>query len=375
MAKKKKLLIYIHQSILKGGVEKVFYNLFNNLPGDEFEVTVLNYVAYLTDDLDSVRYKGQRRRLWFYYDEFSASFIKRQLQRVHNKVIPRLIPLWIRLQRFDVAIAAQEGMYAKFVDEKVRADKKLLWIHNDMLLCRFTEAHFNHSAEEERECYSRFDHVVCVSEDVRKTMVARFGPMDNLCVRYNPIDTKEIDQKLQGSLPERPEEPLFVCVGRLVGQKGFDRLISVCAKLNREGLRYSVWIVGEGADRPQLEQAIEENDLSNVSLLGNQSNPFKYIKQADWLLCTSRYEGFSTVLQEAAYCGVPIITTRNAGAEELLGDSRYGIVLENTTEAILNGMRSVLTSPSLQKRYAAAIQERRAFVDLEERIRAIHRLF
>lgn len=369
----KKVFIYIHQSILKGGVEKVFYNLFNNLPDDEYQITILNYCAYLTDDLKSVFYKGQKHRYWFYYDEWSSKPVKKFFQRVHNKLMPVILPIWLRMQRFDIAIAAQEGMYAKFVDENIRAKRKLLWIHNDMMLCRFTEKYFE-SPQDEKACYEHFDGVACVSDSVRQSMLARFGEMNNLYVVYNPIDTNEIDIKLEENLPERGKETLFVCVGRLVAQKGFDRLLPVCKKLNDEGFKYTVWILGEGSDREKLESYIQKNGLYNVKLLGNQKNPFVYMKQADWILCTSRFEGFNTALQEAAYCGVPIISTETAGTIELLGKSQYGIVLENSDQAIEDGMREVLSNKEIRDKYHLAALERKDFVSLDGRMEII-RLF
>lgn len=366
----KKVFIYIHQSILKGGVEKVFYNLFNNLPDDEYQITVLNYCAYLIDDLKSVFYKGQKHRYWFYYDEWSSKPVKKFFQRVHNKLMPVILPIWLRMQRFDIAIAAQEGMYAKFVDENIRAKRKLLWIHNDMMLCRFTEKYFE-SPQDEKACYEHFDGVACVSDSVRQSMLARFGEMNNLYVVYNPIDTNEIDIKLEENLPERGKETLFVCVGRLVEQKGFDRLLPVCKKLNDEGFKYTVWILGEGSDREKLESYIQKNGLYNVKLLGNQKNPFVYMKQADWILCTSRFEGFNTALQEASYCGVPIISTETAGTIELLGNSRYGIVLENSDQAIEDGMREVLSNKEIRDKYHLAALERKDFVSLDGRMEII----
>lgn len=366
----KKVFIYIHQSILKGGVEKVFYNLFNNLPDDEYQITVLNYCAYLTDDLKSVFYKGQKHRYWFYYDEWSPKPVKKFFQRVHNKLMPVILPIWLRMQRFDIAIAAQEGMYAKFVDENIRAKRKLLWIHNDMMLCRFTEKYFE-SPQDEKACYEHFDGVACVSDSVRQSMLARFGEMSNLYVVYNPIDTNEIDIKLEENLPERGKETLFVCVGRLVEQKGFDRLLPVCKKLNDEGFKYTVWILGEGSDREKLESYIQKNGLYNVKLLGNQKNPFVYMKQADWLLCVSRHEGFNMVLHEAVYCECPIITTVNAGTKEFLGESQYGIVLENSDQAIEDGMREVLSNKEIRDKYHLAALERKDFVSLDGRMKII----
>lgn len=369
--KMKKVIIYIHQSTLKGGVEKVFYNLFNNLPDDEYEITVLNYCVYLTDDLNTIIYKGQKHRYWFYYDEWSVNPLKKLYQRVYNKLIPLILPVWLKLKHYDIAIAAQEGMYAKFVIDNINAKRKLLWIHNDMLVCRFTEKYFT-STKEEKEYYEKFDSIACVSKSVKQTMIERFGTMSNLHVVYNPIDTNEIDQKLTEEFPKRETYPLFVCVGRLVKQKGFDRLLPICKKLNDEGFKYSVWILGEGSDREKLEQYIQSNGLDNIKLLGDQKNPFVFMKQADWLLCVSRHEGFNMVLSEAAYCECPIITTINAGTRELLGDSQYGIVLDNTDEAIEKGIRMILTDKEIRDKYYKCIVERKNFLNLNSRMKKIN---
>lgn len=365
-----KIFIYIHQSALKGGVEKVFYNLFNNLPNDLCKITVLNYCAYISNDIYDVRYKGQRQRYWFYYDEWSTNPVKKFLQRVHNKIMPIILPAWLKLQSFDIAIAAQEGMYAKFVVDNIKAKKKFLWVHNDMMLCRFTEKYFA-SPEEEKEYYEKFDGVACVSDSVRKTMIERFGAMNNLSVVYNPVDTNEIDNRIKVELPKRSDKTLFLCVGRLVDQKGFDRLLPICKRLNDEGFQYVVWILGEGPDRNKLESYIKDHSLKNVKLLGYQSNPFIYMRDADWLLCTSRHEGFNMVLHEAIWCETAVITTDNAGARELLGDSEYGIVLDNNVDAIYNGLKRVLEDSSLKDRYVEMAKCRKSFVSLDGRMNAI----
>ncbi|MBR2888819.1 MAG: glycosyltransferase [Oscillospiraceae bacterium] len=368
--KKKKLFIYIHQCILKGGVEKVFYNLLNNLPQEQYEITVLSHIAYLTDDIHAELYPQNVHRRWLYYDEFAPGGIRRFLQRVHNFLMPRLYPIWLRFRRFDTAIAAQEGKYARFVDENLRADRKLLWIHNDMERCHWTAREFS-SLEEEKNCYLRFDKVVCVSHSVADSMAKVFGEMKNLHVCYNPIDTAEIDRKMDLFPVEREVVPLFVAVGRLAEQKGFDRLLRICRRLNRQGFDYRLWIIGDGEERKKLEAEISKGGLENVRLLGQKGNVFPYMKAADWLVCSSRHEGFNMVLYEAAWCGTPAITTDNAGTREFLGDSQYGIVTDNDEDALYEAMCRVLSNPELLPRYRAAVQERRSFIDLPGRIRAI----
>ena len=330
-------------------------------------------MAYLTDDLNAKLYPNNVRRVWFYYDEFTPKGLVRIKQRIHNFLMPRLYPLLLRFLRFDTAIAAQEGMYAQFVDEKVKAKRKLLWIHNDMSICHWTKKVFSNN-EAEKNCYNQFDHVVCVSKTVANSMNLVFGQMGNLCVCYNPIDTAEIDQKLNAFTVPREDVPLFVAVGRLADQKGFDRLLRVCSRLNADGFDYRVWILGDGEDREKLEEQRKNCNLENVQFLGKKSNVFPYMKTADWLICTSRHEGFNTALQEATWCKIPIISVENSGTNELLEFGRYGIVTENDETAFYEAMRQVLSDPELLPKYRKAIETRRSFIDLPGRIEAICKL-
>lgn len=371
--RKKKVFIYIHQCILKGGVEKVFFNLLNNLPQGKYDITVLSHMAYLTQDIHAGLYPKNVKRRWLYYDEFSQRGWKRFCQRVHNLIMPRVYPRLLKLRRFDTAIAAQEGMYAKFVDKKLRADKKLMWVHNDVSICHWTSKLFD-SPGAEGDCYRRFDKVVCVSKAVEKSMIDVFGEMKNLHVCYNPVDTTEIDFKVDAFDVEQGDKPLFVAVGRLADQKGFDRLLRICRKLNEKGYAYDMRILGEGEKRHELEEEISKGGLSNVHLLGNQPNPFPYMKAADWLVCASRHEGFNMVLYEAAWCGTPAITTDNAGTRELIGDSEFGIVTQNTENALYDALCSVLDNPNLLKHYREAVAKRRDFIDLSARIAAIEQI-
>lgn len=373
--KKKKIFILIHQGILKGGVEKVFYNLLNNLPMAKYDITVLSIMGYLKDDFETQLYPPQVKRYCLMWDELSKqNTLKRIKQKIHN----RLFPLWIKLQlkflKYDVAIAAQEGMYADYILKNVRAKKKLLWIHNDISQCHWSLKHYG-SLDVERHCYEKFDKVICVSKMVANSMTVTFGPMHNLAVCYNPIDTAEIDEKLKAKLPERPSSnPWFVCVGRLCHQKAYDRLIEVCRRLNLEGYKYDVSILGDGEDREVLENMLTEFGMDNVHLLGCTDNPFIYMKSADWLLLPSRHEGFSMVLQEAAYCNTPIISTDVSGARELLGDSEYGLIMDNSTESIYKMLKNVLDDSNLHSKYSEAISQRRKFVNLEFRIKIIQEI-
>lgn len=369
--KKKKVFIHIHQGILKGGVEKVFHTLLNNLPINEYDITVLSVMGYLTDDFDAHLYPKDVKRYCLMWDEFSKkSLARRVIQKIHNRIFPWYYRHVLKFKKYDIAIAAQEGSYARFIIDHVKANKKFLWIHNDIMQCHWTVNQFENIATEEA-CYQKFDKIICVSNMVAQSMKKLFANLQNICVCYNPIDTKAIDNKLKAPEPEHPECTWFICIGRLAYQKGFDRLINVCNKLTKESYKFKVSILGEGEERLTLKKMINDLNLPNIELLGNQSNPFIYIKSADWFLQTSRHEGFGLALYESAYCGTPVISTDVAGAKELLGDSKYGIITENNEKGIYTAMKQVLDNPDIRIQYKSAIGERTHIVNLEERINEI----
>lgn len=371
---KKSVFIYIHQGILKGGVEKVFHTIINNLPPTDYSITVLSVMGYLADDFESKLYPKEVKRYCLMWDEFSrTNIVKRFSQKLHNRFFPWYFKQVLKFRKFDIAIAAQEGLYAKFVIDNVTASKKFLWIHNDIKKCHWTQKQFDNKSDE-AAYYRKFDNVVCVSQSVAQSMNELFGKMDNLCVCHNPIDTTEIETKLQATCPPRPDCTWFLCVGRLALQKGFDRLVKVCKRLNDEGYKYQVTILGEGDERQPLEILIKNLEISNIHLAGNKDNPFIYMKSADWFLQTSRHEGFGLALYESAYCGTPIITTDVAGAKELLGNSEYGIITENSEIGIYHAMKSVLDNPDIQLHYKNAIKKRASLITLQKRIEDILRV-
>mgnify|MGYP000977786157 CR=1 FL=1 len=375
MRDKKKILIYINQICLRGGVEKVFYNLINNIDISKYDITVLTTVAYLKDDLKINIYGDKVKRYFLAYDEFSSHFMERTYERIYNKIAHNILRTYLSKQHWDVAIAAQEGCYAKFIAD-VNADKKLLWIHNDFNETDWSKKYFNNRREDEAKCYNEFDNVICVSESVKNSIERTLGLSDNLCVCYNPIDTKEIDEKVGEKVSEkRPKELLFLMVGRLSYQKGYDRVLKAVNELNKEGYNFNIWILGDGEDRGSIEEYIKINKINNVELLGNKKNPFPYMKMADCILSTSRFEGFNTALQEAAYIGKPIITTECAGAKELLGDSEYGIVMKNDDDEIYRTLKIVLDDNKIILNYQNKVREIKKFIDINQRIKKIESLF
>lgn len=78
---------------------------------------------------------------------------------------------------------------------------------------------------------------------------------------------------------------------------------------------------------------IDEHLQGSVQLLGFRDNPYPYMAAADLYVCPSYVEGFSTVVSEAVVLETPVVTTDCSGMREILGDSEYGLITQNTEES------------------------------------------
>ena len=102
-----------------------------------------------------------------------------------------------------------------------------------------------------------------------------------------------------------------------------------------------------------MEEYIRRNELQDtVTLLGYQTNPYKYVSKCDLFVCASFAEGFSTAATEALIVGTPVSTVEVSGMKEMLGENNeWGVVTENSEEDLYQGIKHLLASPDLLAHY------------------------
>src|SRR5690606_690294 len=146
-------------------------------------------------------------------------------------------------------------------------------------------------------------------------------------------------------------KPKFISIGTVFPQKGFDRLLRAHKKLIDEGFEHRVLILGDGYDFENILNLRKELKLEpTVDMEGFTDNPYPFLKQADFFILPSRYEGFPTVLIEALVLNKPIVATDVSGVGELLDEGNLGLIVENSEEGIYKGMRSEEHTSELQSR-------------------------
>ena len=325
-----------------GGAEKVLITLVNHMDPEKFDITVQTLFPDEYSSLlnSNIKYK------YCYSKKTSLAY---KLFRVEAQ-LGLVYALHIK-DDYDIEVAYLESETTKVMASSTnKKAKKIAWIHCDFdIAVSDKKAFYQKTAKR----YKKFDKIASVSEKCKESFISIFGNDPEAVVIHNTIDDNEIHEKAEKPLPEsvRKKKTTFCTVGNMTPPKNHIRLLSAAYRLYEEGYDFGLWMVGDGELRTQIEAYIDEHNMkSYVKLLGFQKNPYPYIKEADWLVCSSSFEGFSTFVSEGLILGKPILTTDCSGMKELLGDSEYGIIVPNDDEEFYKGLKKILSFSEEQTR-------------------------
>jgi len=356
----KKKVLFLLEAFDKGGIEKVTLDIINNLDPEKYDITVQTF-WYGGHCQSQVR--EHVRVIPFFFRRYVRGII-RLIQYLPPKM---LYTLFVR-GKYDVEIAASDGGAAKVISGSTnRKAKKICWVHMDVV-ARGSQLKEFRNADTARHIYEKFDQIVPVSQVCAEKFQKKFGNEYPVTVVKNPLPVSEILCKAaSGSVLPDGNSIKIVCVGRLVEQKGFDRLVEVCRRLKENGFTdVKVYIIGEGPERNNLESSIKKYQLDSIiRLLGFQENPYAYIKSADMFLLTSRDEAYPLVVGESMIIGTPVVATDCTGVSEWLDNGKYGMILENSTEGIFKGLNEIVKHPEIINQYRQRITEKQKMISFE----------
>lgn len=245
--------------------------------------------------------------------------------------------------KFDFAADfATYSMPASFT-ARVASKNNAIWIHNNYMnfydddIIKYRK--FFKSLKIEN-----FKKIVFVSDLDKKVFIAQFPELTkNTVVCNNLIDFEKIQKLSNEEIEEKRESiPTFINVGRHdEKQKKISRIIDATEKLNKQGYKFKVILVGKGTATKQYEQVIKEKGLDNIKMLGAKKNPYPYFKISDAFLLSSQFEGYPVVFVESQILGLPIITTDVSDSKKDI-QGKYGLVVENSEKGVYKGMKEFL---------------------------------
>lgn len=368
--RKMKKVLFLIPNLAHGGAEKVLVNLVNNMDKTKFDVTVQTLFdvgvnrQYLSD---TVKYIGGYKKM------------PRGNTHIMKLFSPEKLYSHFIKSDYDIVVSYLEGPTARIISGCTNPNTKLVsWIHIEQHNRKLASGSFR-NYNEALKCYSEFDRTICVSETVKDDFQSIFKLTKPVDILYNTNESERIiqmsNQKTDDIIFERNVVNL-ISVAKIVPSKGYDRLIRIHKKLLEDGINNHIYILGIGEEQKKYEKYLNENGLTkSFTFVGYRDNPYKYVKNADLYVCSSRREGFSTAVTEALIVGTPVVSTNCSGAHELLGyKNEYGIVTENNEDSLYYGIKKILTEPGLLDHYKKQAEERGKEFSTEKTVKAVEKM-
>lgn len=238
----------------------------------------------------------------------------------------------------------------RIVAEKVKAKKKIAWIHTD-----YTRVWVD--AEEELKVWQKYDYVASISSDVTNTFLQVFPSLSQRIVEIENILSPAFVRKraeLQNVDKEIRQEGAItlLSVGRFSDAKNYDNVPYICKYLIDKAQQNIKWyIIGYGGDEPLIRQKIKEAGMEeHVILLGKRSNPYPYIKACDIYVQPSRYEGKSVTVREAQMLCKPVVVTNYPTAPSQIRSGIDGVIVPMDNEGCAHSLAEVICDKPLQER-------------------------
>lgn len=264
-----------------------------------------------------------------------------------GKYVTPLLPSMKNLGKYDLAISFVTPH--NIVLDKVRAEKKICWIHTD-----YTNIDVNIALE--MPIWNGYDHVISISKDVTRNFCQVFPSLHNKIVEIeNILSLRFIRQRADSELqpldmPKVENGYTLLTIGRYCAAKKIEEIPVICRMLIEKGISVKWYIIGYGGSDEYIRKAIADEGMEHhVILLGKRANPYPYIKACDWYIQPSRYEGKSVVVREAQILGKPIIITDYPTSASQVQNGIDGIIVPMNVDKCAEAMAMALTDERQKK--------------------------
>ncbi|WML45810.1 glycosyltransferase [Neobacillus sp. PS3-40] len=374
-------ILFMVISMNVGGTEKALLNMLSIIPRNKFDITLLMLEEYggLLNSIPqgvTIQYLNEYKNIKSILNNPPLITIFELLKG--RKIVKAAIFFFLILiskalqdrsllykyvlhkypgmnNEFDVAVAYAGPMdfISYFIIKKVKAKKKIQWIHFDISKIGFNRKFAS-------RIYSKFDRIFVVSNEGRNKLLNILPNLQEKTeVFFNIISSDSIKEKsCEGiGFNDQFKGIRILTVGRLSKEKGQDLTIPVLARLKKEGYNIRWYCIGEGSARKEYEKLIKMYDVENdYILLGANANPYPFMKQCGIYVQSSRHEGFCITLSEARCFDNPIISTNFTGANEQIVNNQTGFIVNCEQDQIYETIKRLLTDIKLKNKIKGNLQ-------------------
>ncbi len=324
----KKKILFLIPSLRGGGAEKVILNIVNSLSVNKYDIVlvVVNKVGVLCDfEREGVRIIDLKKR------KIKEAFFL--IFKLINKEEPDII--FSTLNHLNLMMSLLKIFFKriKFIG---RQTKKGAYTAGRGVIKEFLSIKLSY-------LLNNLDYVIAQSIGMKQELIQACNVNPRLIrVINNPATLDEIYRlKLESFNFIESDKIRLIGIGRLVKDKGFDRMIRTFAMLPKD--KYELIILGEGEDKQRLVDLTHElNIVGNVIFEGFVKNPYKYLYNSNFFLITSFSEGFSNAVVDALACGVYVIGFDFFG-DEIITENVNGNIIRNNS---INDLKQMIIEKS-----------------------------
>ena len=333
-----KKILFKSGSTMMGGLEKVQIEYINFLVKQEkyqikiviendngkdnaLEKYINSNVTYLKDynyilEIKNLR-ENRKKSLWSRIKYNLA--ISKEKKYADNKFLQIY-----KEYKPDIVIDFDSSL-TKIID-KLNSSKNLVWIHSSIKNWKKKKSRIDRFVDR----ISKYSKIICICKEMKEDLINLKNELKNkVDFLYNPIDFDRIKKLSNEDFSEEDKKLLkdkfLLSIARLdCVPKDFETLFKAYEIAKKNGYDGKLYIIGDGPDKDKVEKLKEANLYKeDILLLGRKENPYNWLKKADKLILSSRYEGFAIVLLEGLCLGKNVIASDcKTGPNEILANNR-----------------------------------------------------
>lgn len=360
----KKLLI-VNNNMQLGGIQKALISLLHEIK-DRYDVTLFLFSpngACLSEIPEGIKVvTAKSLYCCFGISQAEAKeiggllFLWRTVMAILTRFFGRSVAVFLanlsqpKLKyQYDVAISYLQsgdpknfyGGCNEFVLSRVNAAKKVTFLHGDYGRCGANHPKIN-------RLYRKFDLVAACSVGCGKNFVSALPDMADRCIAVPNCHnfSQIIDLSKDDTVVYDRQYIHAIIVARLSQEKGVERGLAAVKYALDRAVDVKLHIVGDGFLMDSLKKLSRELGIEqNVVFYGAQTNPYRYIKNADILLIPSYHEAAPLVIDEAICLGVPVFSAETTSSEDMITNRNCGWVCENDQASINAKFFEILSEP------------------------------
>jgi glycosyltransferase involved in cell wall biosynthesis len=361
-----KKILFVIPTLRDGGAERSLVNLLTELPPEKYDIDLLlfkmqgTFLSQVPQNVHIIKQPPILKKLYGPVKEAGIYMPVKVLGNAISKILKNGMGeqkafLWEYFYKkvidgidkeYDVAVGYLGGESTYYIVDKVKAKRKIHWVHNDYRTSGMPKKY-------DLKLFPRVDAIVTISDECLEILKEEFPIFkDKMICIENITSSVVINNRATEFKPKEyiGVENVLLSVGRLSEQKGFDMAISAASKLKKQQINFKWFIIGSGPLESKLKDQIKKEKVEDyVVLIGTKENPYPYIKNCDLFVQPSRYEGKSVVIDEAKILAKPIVATAYPTVRDQIRNANEGVIVELSVDGIYKGLKEMVFDKTKQK--------------------------